>query len=195
MDNIVKNASELLTQLSQVQPMGPVEQIQDKTFSELGITPPSQVDSQKMVTMQVPFRVHERVGKWLDKVLGPSIPIKLGGVPTGEFRRPGERKYIKNITDVHNRRMKKVFKKIDFDDSKLYIFALIHDDLYAEMHKSKIVTCQTIGRGVNGLQMIIERDLQPLIDQYKIVFEEMMQQKYIEETSVSIIIEHRNRVE
>ena len=81
----------------------------------------------------------------------------MGGVPTGESRRPGERKYLKNVTDVHNRRMKKAFKKVQFDDNKLYIFALIHDDLYAEMHKSKIVTCQTIGRGVNGLQMIIER--------------------------------------
>ena len=59
----------------------------------------------------------------------------------------------------------------------------------------RLLPVKQFGRGVNGLQMIIERDLQPLSTQYKMVFEEMMQQKYIEETSVEIIVEHRSGAE
>ena len=77
MTKIVQNASELLSELSQITPMGPVTQVQEDKISDLGITPPSQqLDPQKMVQCKVPFRVHERVGKWLDKILGPSVPIK-----------------------------------------------------------------------------------------------------------------------
>ena len=64
MTKIVQNASELLSELSQITPMGPVTQVQEDKISDLGITPPSQLDPQENgFTMQVPFRVHERVGK------------------------------------------------------------------------------------------------------------------------------------
>ena len=182
--NLIDAASIYAPDLASI---GPIEKVSDDTMKDMGLTPVYQSEPQKIVSMVMPMHVHKRAGKWMDNLLGEASPIKLGGRSLDMKQRPGEGKWIKNLIDKHNRKLKKDFKKVEFDNASIYIYALEHPDLIDQESGECLVTMHTIGRGVNSIKIMLMAELPDAITNEMAALQNMIDKKVITVNKIDVI--------
>jgi hypothetical protein len=171
----------------ELNPLGPIEQVPDETMADIGLTSVYQSEPQKIVSMQMPMHVHKRAGKFMDGILGKAAAIKVGGYNTGLNQRPGEGKWLRNLIDKHNRKLKKDFRKVEFDKSNIYIYSLEHPDLIDRESGECLVTMHTIGRGVNSIKIMLEAELADTLTQEMAALQNMIDQKRITVNKIEVM--------
>lgn len=167
-------------------PLGPIEKVPDSTMNGLGLTSVYQSEPQKIVSMQMPMHVHKRAGEWMDDKLGRKSPIKVAGQDTGYQQRPGEGKWLKNLIDKHNRKLKKDFRKVEFDNANIYIYALEHPNLLNKEGEC-LVTVHTIGKGVNSIKVLMSAELADVITNEIAALQNMIDKKYLTVNKIEVI--------
>lgn len=171
----------------ELNPIGPIEKVPDEKMEDMGLTSVYQSEPQRIVSMMMPMHVHKRAGKWLDGILGQPAAIKVGGRNMGMEQRPGEGKWIKNLIDKHNRKLKKDFRKVEFDNNNVYIYALEHPDLIDKESGECLVTMHTIGKGVNSIKIMLSAELSDTLTKEMASLQNMIDKKYITVKNIEVM--------
>ena len=172
-------------------PVGPIEKVPDEKMNDLGLTSVYQSDPQKIVSMKMPMHVHKRAGKWLDNLLGKPTPIKLAKQNMNMEQRPGEGKWLKNLIDKHNRKLKKDFRKVEFDNTNVYIYVLEHSDLIDKESNECLITMHTIGKSVNSIKIMLSAEVRDTLTKEISSLQNMIDKKYITVNKIEVITAYK----
>lgn len=180
----VTDATNLISDLIQVAPIGAINNVSEDTLKEIGITPPSQAEALKTIDNKTPIRFHKQVGALFDKHLGEPHMGASGSVKM----RVGEGKLLKNLIDAHNRKIKKYQRKNKFEPENIYIFVVKHDKEAAYRNNGEhIVTVHTIGAGVNGAKIVMSKEADNVISEEIMYIQTRIDQKYIKADKIIVI--------
>ncbi len=170
-----------LTALKEVVPIGPLDNLSDKKMADLRLVPTRQIEPLALVPSGMPILVHQNVQSWLDSKLGPAF-FRANMEP----QRRGEPKLIRNIIDAHNRWIKKslIRKGHAFSQDTAYICVHLGRGEFED-----ICTIQTIGRGINAIQVIMINDIWKGVDYVIKQVQATVKQKYIDIATIELISE------